>query len=88
MKSTPVSGISASMRSRGTKELEKAHLLDTKREPLVSFTTEKVRKVYIFQGNAVVEDKETVAKPAKAFAKKPSQGDEAGQEVVAAACPR
>jgi hypothetical protein len=72
-------GISASMRSRGTKELEKAHLLNTKRRPvgppgtLVSFTTEKLRKVYILQGKAVVEDKETEAKRAKAFAKKPAR---------------
>lgn len=65
-------GISASMRSRGTKELENAHLLSTKRRPvgppgtLVSFTTEKVRKVYTLQGNAVLKDKETEAKRAKA----------------------
>lgn len=70
-------GISASMRSRGTKELENVHLLDTKRRPVgppgtvVSFTTERVRKVYVLQGNAVVEDKETEAKRAKVFAKKP-----------------
>jgi hypothetical protein len=68
-------GISASMRSRGTKELETAGLLDTHRRPvgppgtLVSFTTEKVRKVYVLQGDAVVEDKETEAKRAKVFAK-------------------
>lgn len=69
-------GISAAMRSRGTKELEKAFLLSTKRRPvgppgtLVSFTTEKLRKVYTLQGNAVVEDKETEAKRAKASGKK------------------
>ncbi|WP_284762043.1 hypothetical protein [Arthrobacter sp. efr-133-R2A-63] len=70
-------GISASMRSRGTKELETAGLLDTHRRPVgppgtvVSFTTEKVRKIYVLQGNAVVEDKETEAKRVKAFTKKP-----------------
>jgi hypothetical protein len=37
----------------------------------VSFTTEKVRNVYVLQGDAVVEDKETEAKRAKVFAKKP-----------------
>nr|WP_176705547.1 hypothetical protein [Arthrobacter sp.] len=69
-------GISASMRSRGTKELETAHLLETKRRPvgppgtLVTFTTEKVRKVYMLQGDAVVEDEEATAKRKKAFAKK------------------
>lgn len=71
-------GISASMRSRGTKELENAYLLDTIRRPvgppgtLVSFTTEKLRKVYMLQGDAVVEDKEAEAKRAKVFAKKPA----------------
>lgn len=70
-------GISASMRSRWTKELENAHLLDTKCRPVgppgtqVSFTTEKVRNVYVLQGDAVVEDKETEAKRAKVFATKP-----------------
>lgn len=69
-------GISAAMRSRGTKELENAFLLGTIRRPvgppgtLVSFTTEKLRKVYTLQGNAVVEDKETEAKRAKASGKK------------------
>jgi hypothetical protein len=69
-------GISASMRSRGTKELENAYLLGTIRRPVgppgtvVSFTTEKLRKVYLLQGDAVVEDKETEAKRTKAFAKK------------------
>jgi hypothetical protein len=71
-------GISASMRSRGTKELETAHLLRTHRRPvgppgtLVSFTTEKVRKIYVLQGNAVVEDKPAEAKRASARAKKPA----------------
>lgn len=69
-------GISASMRSRGTKELENAFLLHTIRRPVgppgtvVSFTTEKLRKVYVLQGDAVVEDKETEAKRAKVSAKK------------------
>ncbi len=55
-------GISASMRSRGTKELEEAGLLKTKRRPVgplgsqPSFTTEKVRKVYYLQGPAVVKE--------------------------------
>lgn len=71
-------GISASMRSRGTKELENAFLLHTFRRPvgppgtLVSFTTEKLRKVYVLRGDAVVEDKEIEAKRAKVFAKKPA----------------
>ena len=37
---------------------------------VVSFTTEKLRKVYVLQGDAVVEDKETEAKRAKVSAKK------------------
>lgn len=70
-------GISASMRSRGTKELELADLLDTKRRPVgppgvpVSFTTEKVRKVYMLQGEAVVTgEDEPKLKRAKTSAKK------------------
>lgn len=57
-------GISASMRSRGTRELEDADLLETTRMPvgppgvLVSFTTEKVRKVYTLHGNALVTEQE------------------------------
>lgn len=68
-------GISASMRSRGTKELEAAKLLRTKRRPvgpagtLVSFTTEKVRKIYVLQGDAVVI-KETEPKRTKTVPKK------------------
>lgn len=70
-------GISASMRSRGTKELEEAHLLETKRRPVgppgtrLSFTTEKLRKVYTLKGDAVV-DKETTVKKEKVLAKKPA----------------
>lgn len=70
-------GISASMRSRGTKELEEARLLLTYRRPVgppgtrVSFTVEKVRKVYMLQGNAVVEDNESPrGKPPKTAARK------------------
>nr|WP_176705006.1 hypothetical protein [Arthrobacter sp.]AXV46713.1 hypothetical protein pA8H1_p22 [Arthrobacter sp.] len=69
-------GISPSMRSRGTKDLETAGLLRTKRRPVgppggrVSFTTEKVRKVYVLKGNAVVEDKEAEVMRKKASAKK------------------
>ncbi|MBB2997680.1 hypothetical protein [Paeniglutamicibacter cryotolerans] len=69
-------GISASMRSRGTAELIEACLLETTRRPvgppgnLMSFTTEKLRKVYTLQGEAVVVDKETEVKGAKALAKK------------------
>lgn len=68
-------GISASMRSRGTKELEDADLLETTRMPvgppgvLVSFTTEKVRKVYTLHGNALVTEQEPETK-AKASATK------------------
>lgn len=71
-------GISASMRSRGTAELIEACLLETTRRPvgppgtLVSFTTEKLRKVYTLQGEAVVVDKETEVKRAKTLAKKPA----------------
>ncbi|MGP5391852.1 hypothetical protein [Glutamicibacter arilaitensis] len=71
-------GISASMRSRGTKELIEARLLETTRRPvgppgtLMSFTTEKLRKVYTLQGEAVVVDKETEAKRGKTLAKKPA----------------
>lgn len=73
-------GISASMRSRGTKELENAFLLTTKRRPVgppgtvVTFTTEKVRKIYTLQGNAVLEDKETAVKRAKAKTRPASKG--------------
>lgn len=62
-------GISASMRSRGTKELEDADLLETTRMPvgppgvLVSFTTEKVRKVYTLHGSALVTEQEPEPKP-------------------------
>jgi len=64
-------GISPSMRSRGTKELEDAFLLHTNRRPVgppgtqLSFTTEKVRKVYVLIGDAVVDDKESEPKRAK-----------------------
>lgn len=68
-------GISAATRSRGTKELEEAGLLDTWRMPvgpknkLLTFSTEKVRKVYVLLGNAVIGDEEdakpTEKKPAK-----------------------
>lgn len=61
-------GISASMRSRGTKELEEAGLLETTRMPvgppgvLVSFTTEKVRKVYTLLGSALVTEQDAEPK--------------------------
>ena len=61
-------GISASMRSRGTKELEEADLLETTRMPVgppgvfLSFTTEKVRKVYTLHGNALVSEQEPQSK--------------------------
>lgn len=67
-------GISPSMRSRGTAELETIGLLRTKRRPVgppgtgVSFTTQKMRKVYVLRGIAVVKDKET----GKVFGKKPA----------------
>lgn len=66
-------GISAATRSRGTKELEEAGLLDTWRMPvgpkseMLTFSTEKVRKVYVLLGNAVIGAEED----AKPTAKKP-----------------
>lgn len=63
-------GISASMRSRGTKELESVGLLSTTRRPVgprgvsMSFTTERLRKVYVLQGDAVIKEKESAAKGA------------------------
>lgn len=68
-------GISAATRSRGTKELEEAGLLHTWRMPvgpkneLLTFSTEKVRKVYVLLGNAVIgveeDGKPAAKKPAK-----------------------
>lgn len=78
-------GISAATRSRGTKELEEAGLLDTWRMPvgpksdLLTFSTEKVRKVYVLLGNAVIGTEEEVKPAAKKTAK---------QKGPAAATPR
>ncbi|ALG27814.1 hypothetical protein AOZ07_01560 [Glutamicibacter halophytocola] len=55
-------GISPSMRSRGTKGLCEAGLLETERRPVgppgkpVSFSTEKLRKIYRLQGDAVIAE--------------------------------
>lgn len=68
-------GISPATRSRGTRELEDARLLSTRRMPVgpkgqkLTFTTEKVRKVYVLRGNAVIgkddADGNVTTKPAK-----------------------
>lgn len=81
-------GISASMRSRGTKELQNAFLLETVRRPVgppgtqVSFTTEKLRKVYTLQGDAVVEDKDVEFKRARGMAMKSAPAASAMDKAV------
>jgi len=55
-------GISPSMRSRGTKGLCEAGLLETERRPVgppgkpISFSSEKLRKIYRLQGAAVIAE--------------------------------
>lgn len=72
-------GISASMRSKGTADLEAMGLLKTSRRPVgppgsqISFTTEKVRKIYVLQRNAVITDQETADKGMKTASKPPAQ---------------